>query len=420
MQIYAASHIFPIAAPPIAGGAIAVANGRIVASGRLEDLRKDHSAPIHDYPGCIIMPGLVNAHTHLELTHFPAWKLRKGIDYSPRTYIDWVIQVIKIRRALTPEELVNSVREGIHKSLESGTTSVGDILTDRSLLPYYLATPLAGRIYFEAIGQDPTWCDRLLQAIENSVASFAPGRLTPGISPHASHTLSTRLMGDIATVARRTGVPMTIHLAETRDEIAFLHDSTGAIAEQLYPFAGWENFMPPPRYATPVAYLDSLGILSPGTAVVHCVHVTPADTDILRQRGVTAVLCPRSNDRLAVGRAPVHLLKKAGISLALGTDSLASNDSLSLWDEMRFLRRQFPEEFSPEELLHLVTMGAARALQLQQTVGSLEQGKMADFVVVKSACTGSAMELHEALIEHGQVEEVFVGGCHAGRPCPSD
>jgi aminodeoxyfutalosine deaminase len=397
-----------------------VASGRIVAAGRLEDLRKEFSAPVYDFPDCVIMPGLVNGHTHLELTHFPAWKLRKGIDYSPRTYIDWVIQVIKIRRALTPDELANSVREGIYKSLESGTTTAGDILTDKSLLPVYRDTPLAGRLYFEAIGQDPALCGQLLQSIENSVASFDPGKLSAGISPHACHTLSSLFLGDLAAVSRRHSVPMMIHLAETREEVAFLHDSTGKIAELLYPFAGWEKFLPPPRHATPVAYLDSLGILGPGTTVVHCVHVTPADAGILRQRGVTAVLCPRSNDRLAVGRAPVHLLKKAGIPLALGTDSLASNDSLSLWEEMRFLRRQFPGEFSPGELLELATLGAARALHLQHDVGSLEKGKAADFLVVKADGSGTGEELHEALIEHGQLEEVFINGCRAGRPCPTD
>jgi cytosine/adenosine deaminase-related metal-dependent hydrolase len=410
MQIFAASHLLPVSSPPVAGGALAVADGRIIAAGTLGDLRKTHAAPVREFAGCVIMPGLVNAHTHLELTHFPAWKLRKGIDYSPRTYVDWVIQVIKIRRALSRDELVNSVREGIYKSLECGTTAIGEILTDRSLLPLYGDSPLSGRLYCEAIGQDPVTCDAFLHSFEKVMAEFKPGSLMPGISPHAPHTLSSGFLAGIAAVARRLSIPLTIHLAETREEMTFLHDSTGRIADQLYPFAGWEDYLPPPRYTTPVSYLDSLGVLNPATSVVHCVHVTPSDAEILRQREVTAVLCPRSNDRLAVGRAPVHLLKKAGIPLALGTDSLASNDSLSLWDEMRFLRRQFPEVFTPEELLELATMGSARALHLQQEIGSLEPGKLADFLVVKAAISPSSPGLHEAVIEHGQIEEVFIGG----------
>ena len=413
MQIFAASYLLPVTSPPLAGGALAVENGRIVDCGTLEELRKTHTAPVREFPGCVIMPGLVNAHTHLELTHFPAWKLRKGIDYSPRTYVDWVIQVIKIRRALSRDELVNSVREGMHKSLECGTTAIGEILTDRSLMPLYGEFPLSGRLYLEAIGQDPAAGDSFLNSFEKIMAESMPGSMLPGISPHAPHTLSAGFMTDIAAVARRRSIPLTIHLAETREELAFLHDSTGRIADQLYPFAGWGDYLPPPRYATPVSYLDSLGVLNPGTSVVHCVHVTPADADILRQRGVTAVLCPRSNDRLAVGRAPLHLLKKAGIPLALGTDSLASNDSLSLWDEMRFLRRQFPDIFTSEELIALATVGAAGALHLRHLAGSLEQGKQADFLVVKAALSPSSPDLHEAIIEQGQLEEVFIGGLEA-------
>jgi len=123
MQIYAASYLFPVSSPPLAGGAIAVADGRIVDAGPLDRLRAEYSAPVREFPDCVIMPGLVNAHSHLELTHFSSWKLRKGIDYSPRTYVDWVIQVIKIRRNLTRSELEHSVMEGIRVSLECGTTT---------------------------------------------------------------------------------------------------------------------------------------------------------------------------------------------------------------------------------------------------------------------------------------------------------
>ena len=410
MQIFAASYLLPISSPPVAGGAIVVDNGRIVDSGTLEEMRKIHSAPVREFPGCVIMPGLVNAHTHLELTHFPSWKLRKGIDYSPRTYVDWVIQVIKISRALTRDERINSVREGIHKSLECGTTAIGEILTDRGLLPIYHGSPLSGRLYFEAIGHDPAACGTLIDALEKDLASFSRGRLLPGLSPHAPHTLSASFMKDVQALAGRYSVPTAIHLAEAREELAFAHDSTGAIADLLYAFTGWTGYIPPPRRMTPVSYLDSLGALTSNTAAVHCVQVTPADLEIVKKRGCTVVLCPRSNDRLTVGTAPAHLLKKAGIPLALGTDSLASNDSLSLWDELRFLRRQFPGVFTPRELLGMVTLGSAQALQLQNEVGSLERGKSADFLVAALPLPASAEGLHEALIEQSRLEEVFIGG----------
>ncbi len=409
MEIFAASHLLPISAPPVEGGAIAVENGRIVAVGPLVELRKAFPAPYVEFPGHAIMPGLVNAHTHLELTHFPSWKLRKGIDYSPRTYVDWVIQVIKIRRALTRSELEHSVREGIRVSLESGTTAVGEILTDRTLVSLYTDSPLSGRLYVEAIGQDPLRCEQLLTDIDRSLTAFQAGRFRPGVSPHAPHTLSPRFMEEVCALAARHAVPTAIHLAESREEMAFLHDSSGKIPELLYPFAGWDDYVPPPRRTTPAVYLDSLGALTPRTAVVHCVHVTPSDAELLAKRGVTAVLCPRSNDRLDVGKVPALLLKKAGIPLALGTDSLASNDSLSLWDEMRFLRKEFSAVFTPGEVLAMATVTAARALGLDGEAGSLEEGKRADFLVVDPG-TGAGRELPEALIEEGQIGEVFIGG----------
>src|SRR6266540_1030451 len=108
MNIFAASYMLPVSAPPIEGGALVVDRRRIIATGKLSEMLESYLGPVQEFPGCVIMPGFVNAHSHLELTHFPSWKIRKGIDYSPRTYLDWVIQVIKIRRALTADELIHS------------------------------------------------------------------------------------------------------------------------------------------------------------------------------------------------------------------------------------------------------------------------------------------------------------------------
>lgn len=410
MEIFAASYLLPISSPPLAGGAIAVDGGRIAAMGPLAELRSLYDAPVHDFPGSIIMPGLVNAHTHLELTHFPSWRLRKDLDYDPRTYTDWVIQVIKIKRGLTPHETELSLLEGFRISVESGATTVGDILTARGLIPRYAATPLGGRLYLEVIGQSPQWCGRLFQELEDSLSGFACAGFVPGISPHAPHTLSDRCMRDAHALARRRSLRTTIHLSESREETEFMHDSTGRIAELLYPFVSWDAYLPPPRRTTSTAYLDSLGVLDPSTAAVHCVHVTPSDAEILKKRGVSVILCPRSNDRLDVGKAPAALFRKLGVPLALGTDSLASNDSLSMWDEMRFLLDTFPDLFTPADALQMATTGGAAALGLAGECGSLEKGKMGDFLVMNAPMPASQDEIPEALIRDGRVEAVFIGG----------
>lgn len=410
MHIYAASYLFPVSSPPLAGGAIAVAEGRIVDAGPLDLLRAEYNGPVREFPGSVIMPGLVNAHTHLELTHFSSWKLRKGIDYSPRTYIDWVIQVIKIRRSLSRRELEHSLREGIRVSLECGTTTIGEIVSDLTLIPLYEKTDIFGRLFLEAIGQDPGRTGSLLADIEKTVASISGGRLRPGISPHAPHTLSPAFLQELAGLAAGHSLPAVIHLSESLEEVAFMHDSSGKIAELLYPFADWVSYLPSPRRTTSAAYLERLGVLNPLTNAVHCVHITPDDAHLLKKHGVTAILCPRSNERLAVGKAPAPLLKNFGIPLALGTDSLASNDSLSLWDEMRFLRREFPGLFTPDEVVEMATLGAAKALHLESEAGSLEKGKRADFLVLTPPEKTSPIDLAEALIEESRLDEVFVGG----------
>lgn len=410
MELYAASYMLPISSPPIPGGAVAVDNGLIVETGTLADLRLRHGGPVHDFPGCAILPGLVNAHTHLELTHFPSWKIRKGIDYSPRTYVDWIIQVIKIRRALTPHELQLSVREGIRICLESGTTSIGEILSDRSLLPLYCDSPLSGRIFFEAIGHDPVRCAESLNALRDDLSTFHCGSFEHGLSPHAPHTLSEQFHRNLHQLATQMGIPRIIHLAESRAESDFYFDSSGKIADALYPLVHWEEFIPPPRHTTATSSLDRHGLFDRSTTCVHGVHLTPADAEILKERGVAVVLCPRSNEKLAVGKAPAHLLKKLGIPLSLGTDSLASNDSLSLWDEMRFASQAYPGVFSPDEILAMATLEAARSIGAGQRVGALDSGKRADFLVIELPQLSAGQNLCEAIIHGGSIAEVFAGG----------
>jgi cytosine/adenosine deaminase-related metal-dependent hydrolase len=217
-------------------------------------------------------------------------------------------------------------------------------------------------------------------------------------------------MRKIAGLAESSGLPTMIHLAESADEVDFCFDSTGRIAEELFKNAGWDEFIPPPRRMSPVAYLDSLGVLTPMTTCVHAVHVTPADVGILRDRGVSIVVCPRSNDRLVVGRPPLMLFRASRIPVAIGTDSLASNDTLSIWDEIRFLFEQNPRIYSPEELLSMATIGGAKALHLEGRTGSLEVGKSGDIQVL--ACSGKVTpeNIASSLFETAHVTAVYLAG----------
>ncbi|MBJ6799932.1 amidohydrolase family protein [Geomonas propionica] len=409
MRIYAASYLLPISSPPIEGGALAVKDGRIVAVGKLHELRAQFSAPVTDLHESVLMPGMVNAHTHLELTHFPAWKLRKELDYLPKRYVEWIQQVVKIKRSLEPGDLEHSVREGMRLCVESGTTAVGDILSDLSLVPLYRDTALAGRLFLEAIGHDPLLCDTLVARMEATLENLQGG-LLPGLSPHTPHTVSAKLFRCLQDLSLKMGAVKAVHLSETAAEAAFMHDSTGDIAELLYPMAHWEQYLPHPMRTTSTRYLDELGVLDAATLAVHAVHVTPNDVAILKERGVSVVLCPRSNDRLFVGCAPHKLLKEAGLPLALGTDSLASNDSLSLWDEIHFLQQIAPGVFTCQELLVMATLGGARALRIDGDTGSLELGKRADFLVLGGCNVDAGAGIEATVLARGRLEQVYLAG----------
>jgi cytosine/adenosine deaminase-related metal-dependent hydrolase len=415
MQIIAASYLVPISGKPLVGGAVAVKDGTIVATGPLAELRSAFDAPILDYPGCALMPGLVNAHTHLELTHFPAWLLRKDLKYSPRTYVDWIIQVIKVKRTLHPEELAASLREGLDISLQAGTTMVGDMLSDRQLLPSYADRKIGGRVYLELIGQHPVMTRELLAAVLQAAEQVPPPFL-PGLAPHTPFTVSEPFLADIVAAARRQGLPLAIHLAESREESAFFRDGSGKIATDLYPFVQWDQYLPPPRQLTPAEWFHGTNLAGPDFHAVHCVHLTQGDAELFRRSGLPIVLCPRSNDRLDVGRAPVHLFRKLGIPLALGTDSLASNDSLSLWDEMRALLRYYPDDFTPEEALTMGTLGGARAIGRSDEAGSLQPGKRGDLLLLEPLAGSFKDDLYAGILYNSRIKGIWVGGSEAVHP----
>jgi len=408
MQIIAASHLLPISSAPLQGGAIAFEDGIIKAVGTLAELRRSIAAPVTEYPGHALLPGLVNAHTHLELTHFQAWLLRKDLQYTPRTFVDWIIQVIKIKRTLQLEELTASLREGLDISLQAGTTMVGDILSDLRLLPSYCDTALSGRIYLEMIGQGTLHIinpEELHQHLHE-----VPNRFHAGVAPHAPFTVSADYFSSIVTSARSCGLPISMHLAESREEVAFFHDSTGKIATELYSFVNWESYLPPPLRTTPVSWVNAAGGLGPDFQAVHAVHVNSSDARIIKESGATVVLCPRSNQRLDVGRAPVPLFRSLDIPMALGTDSLASNDSLSLWDEMRFLLELYPDLLTPADLLIMGTLNGAKAIGRGMEAGSLKPGKRADFLLVEPLQSPSKFDLPEQILYNSRVSGVWSGG----------
>lgn len=379
-------------AAPIEGGAMLVRDGRIVAigsAGQLCDVAPD--AEVIDFGAAIIMPPLVNAHTHLELTDFPEWFQHRNSgastcdsDQGRDGFVDWILELIRIKHSLEPDDLQASIQHGIKTLLQSGTGAVCDILSVHLLDATFRETPLYGWLCFELIGLDEGMGAVLPMMANDWLQGGDLHRLQRGLSPHSPYTVGPQTLGKVSELARKHNRLTTIHVAESEDEATFLLESAGPIAAHLYPAVGWHKPMPPYQRGS-LEYLEKSEVLSPPALLVHGVQFDDAAIRALARAGASVVLCPRSNARLGVGRAPVESYLCQGVNLALGTDSMASNASLSLWDEMEYARDVYGPAIDPLQLLIMATVNGARALRIDDRIGTLTEGKEASFLVLQPA-----------------------------------
>jgi len=384
MRVYIARWLATVAAPPIRGAAIAVEGDRVCLAGRAKDVLRE--APpdvvVEDLGEVVLVPGLVNAHTHLELSWLAA-------DPPAATeYVSWVEELVDRRASGTPADVARYASDALSFVRARGTAAIGDVANGALTAAALGASGLHGVLFHEIYRLDVPDVDAVLRAeraavddLERAVAhAGAAGRVRVALSPHAPHTVAPALLRAIAADAAHRGRPLSIHVAESDAEVEFLRDGTGAMAD-LFARRGFAPvaFAHPRR--SPVEHLDRLGALTRDTLVVHAVHLSHADLSRLQIRGATVVTCPRSNARLAVGRAPVPRLLAEGIPVALGTDSVASAPDLDPFAELAALRREHPG-LAPAAALRIATVNGARALGLADRLGTLEPGKLAAIVAI--------------------------------------
>ncbi len=400
ITLYTAAWLYNPGQKPLANAGLLVKDGLVHQVGKASELISQYGPSTADYPDCVLMPGFVNAHTHLELTDFPIWQARLGNIPSGMDFTGWIMEVIRVKQNISQADLTTSILNGIRQSLAAGTALVGDIVSQPDLLSAFSTYKgrIGGRIYAELIGHSHQIFLPRLEAAVSGLATLPDG-LKQGLSPHAPYTLNQAVLPDIAKAAWSNKLPLSIHIGESPAELELLAAGSGPLAEQLYPLVGWQQYLQPDRGTDPVQFFDQAGLLGADTLAVHCVQLTEKGAAVLKQRGVTVCLCPRSNQQLDVGVAPVRLFKEMGLPLCLGTDSLASNVSLSLWDECRFAMDCYNGELAPEELLQMATAGGAAGIRMAGQAGSLEPGKLAAFQVVELAGSCTA----ERLLEQGKV-----------------
>lgn len=400
--LYRSRYLLPICSPPIEDGALLVENGLVRAVGTYRELTAVHAAaaPV-DFGDAVLLPPMVNAHTHLELSNFTRWAVAAGRPDPPRDFVDWILWLVSVRRTVDEAQLREALCAGLQASLAAGTGAVGDILTSLEASPAYLDSPLRGTVYAEVLGRDAASVERRLATIGEVTRRAPAAALAWGLAPHAPYTLSSETLDQAFAFASRHALPCSIHLAESAAESRFMHDGSGAIATGLYAAARWDPAAEPAAGCTPVQALCRASRLRPGDLAVHGVQVAAGDIEQLRRQGCPVVLCPRSNAALEVGRAPVADYRRAGIPLALGTDSLASAASLSVWDELAFAHGWFAGQAEPRDWLEIATLGGARALGLHRRMGQLAPGCEASFQVVELPVLPALPALEQALCSAG-------------------
>lgn len=372
---YHARWLMPISSTPIENGALVVEDGRIVTIGRAK--RTDSNAI--DLGDAAVVPGFVNAHTHLEMTY-----CHERVPYCG-SFVQWVEDLVAIWPGDGSEEaLCESIRDGLQQSRTAGVTTIGDIGFGQRSVQAWQQAPVNIVGYLEVLGMGPRRFEphrqsfELLKAVCDSTKTGALYRV--GLSPHAPYSVDTEIFRKIIAYITATGRPICTHLAETPEEAQFLADGTGPFRELLERWGLWDGSFQPPD-CSPIKYAHIIGLLKCQPLLIHVNYVSDDDLDRLADSECHVVYCPRSHRFFEHEPHRYRDMLDRGINVCIGTDSLASTDSLSVLDEMRFLRSQ-DNVIASEQLLHMGTLAGARALGLDPYTGSLEPGKRADLVVI--------------------------------------
>jgi 5-methylthioadenosine/S-adenosylhomocysteine deaminase len=370
MTIYEADWICPISSPPVRNGCIAVEEGRIAPL----PLGEGHNRV--KFSGCAIIPGFVNAHSHLELTI-----LRGFLDDLP--FSEWIPKLTRAKyEQLNRDDILASARLGCVEMLRAGVTCLGEVMDLGTAWTAMHEFGLQGIAYQEVFGPAESQVERAASDLIKKIDVLRDDEtdtLRVGVSPHAPYTVSSKLYEAVNWYAEQDRLPMATHIAESEDEGMFVRWGAGPFAER------WtERGIPlTPAGCSPLAFIDGLGLLRPETLLIHAIDLEDPDFDILREKGPAVVHCPKSNAKLGHGIARLAEIRATGIPVGLGTDSVASNNVADMFEEMRaaiFLQRG--RALDAQAAFRMATLGGAECLGLSDHLGSLDAGKRADFVVV--------------------------------------
>lgn len=410
---YHARWVVPISTPPIEHGTLVVQDDRIVWVGpSAQAPAGGRDEPLGD---AIITPGLVNAHTHLDLT-----AMRGFLEDLP--FFEWVRILTQARAAVfDPRDELDSAMAGIAEGLRAGITTYGDTTDSDAGFDAMRAMGVRGIAYREVFGPDPAVAVASLDGLREKVNAMrargaADTIVRVGVSPHAPYSVSDALFAAVASYAAAERLPVAVHIAESADEHALVTAGRGPFADFLL----GRGIHVQVRGTGEIALLRAAGLMRAGTLLIHCVRATTADARSIANTGCGVAHCPASNAKLGHGIAPLAGLLAAGARVGLGSDSMASNNQMDMLTEGRLAVLQQRalagrgDVLSARAALRLATLGGAEALRLDAEVGSLEVGKQADLAAFSiDPIYGDVNDPAAALIFAShcvRVERVMVAG----------
>ena len=385
-MLLTARYVLPVATPHIENGAVLVDGDKIVEIGDFEHLRAAHpDEPVRDFGLAALMPGFIDLHTHLEYT-----AMRGLVDDLP--YSQWKLQVMQKEGHFSSQDWGDSALLGALEALQSGITTVADITRTGASGRAAQAAGLRAVIYREVATMEKSQVEPVMSLAAEDIAAWRetsdPKRMTIGIAPHAPYSCHPALFRRVAAFAM-DGTPVAIHLAGSVEEHDFVKYGSSMLATDVRDTydanaPGWL-----PTGVSPVRYVLQWGLFDvPNIIGVHCTQVDDEDIGVLAGHDVSVAYCPRCEAKLGMGISPLERFLRAGIRVGIGTDSPAASNSMDVFEEMRIglllQRAVLGEErfMSAQQFVKMATLDAARAIKMDDTLGSLEPGKQADIVAV--------------------------------------
>lgn len=394
MKSYIASAIVPVDQKPLVPGVITVVGNWITALGSLDQFEKKEVSEIIELSHTILLPGFVNAHSHLELTSL-------GPIPGKPDFVSWIRELVKKKLPLDPEETKRGIREGIKSLIKSGVTTVGDQISFNTSWEEIASSPLRGRIFGEVLGVLPEVCGDIYASFKEIKKQFSQisSLFEMNISPHSVHAVHPFILKKIL---ENEPPPLSCHLAESLAEEDYFKRKGG----EFMAFIRERGIDSPHQGESGLDVITKLDLDVSKLMIVHGNYLSPGDQALVQQNRLSLVHCPGSHSYFGHQRFPLEEYLAQGINVGLGTDSIASNTKLDFLEELRLVKKNYPS-LSASAILEMATMGGAQALRMEDQIGSLTPGKKADIIGFK--WDGKA-DPAEAVFNADQADFVMIDG----------